>query len=113
SGMLVVVSMQRSKLMARQSVIDNREIMEAALVGYQSQLSRIDEAIAGIRSRLGVRGPRPIVNPIGWMHTAPPKRKMSAAARKRIGAATRRRWQKYRKAKAQATAPAAKPKRKI
>ena len=38
---------------------------------------------------------------------------MSAAARKRIGEATRKRWAAFRAAKARKQAPAQKPKRKI
>src|SRR5205809_432621 len=109
----MVVSRQRSKLMPRQSLLGDREIMEAALVGYQSQLSRIDEAIGGIRSQLGVRGPgRPVASTDGTK-PASTRRKMSAAARKRIGEATRKRWAAFRAGKAEAEKPAQKPKRKM
>src|SRR5262245_13809979 len=106
----MIVSMQRSRLMVRQSVIDNREIMEAALVGYQSQLSRINEAIAGIRSRLGIRGPRPIVTSTDGRQPTPTKSKMSAAARHRIALAQKKRWAAARAEKAEAAKPAARPK---
>jgi hypothetical protein len=99
--------------MAREAVIGDREIYEAALIGLQSQLSKIDEAMSGIRSRLGIRSPRRPVTSTDGIETIRTKRKMTAAARKRISEATRKRWMAFRKAKAQAEAPAAKPKRKM
>ena len=101
------------KSMAKESVMSDQEILEAALVGFQSQLSRIDEAIAGIRSRLGIRGPRLLAMTTDGIQPTPTKRKMSAAARRRMGEATRRRWMAYRKQKAEAAKPAEKPKRKL
>ena len=99
--------------MAKESVMSDQEILEAALVTYQSQLTRIDEAIAGIRSRLGIRGLRRLAMTTDGMQPAPTKLKMSAAARRRIGEATRKRWMAYRKQKAEAEKPAEKPKWKL
>jgi len=94
-------------------MMDDREICEIAMLGYQSQLNRIDQAIAGIRSRLGIRGPRQAAASTDGAQTTPKKKRMSAAARKRIGEATRLRWIAFRKQKAEAERPAAKPKRKL
>ena len=99
--------------MAKQSLISDRQILEVALIGLQSQLSGIDEAISGIRSRLGHRGPgRPTASPDGAQQ-APKKRTMSATARKRIGEATRKRWAALRNQKAKVGQAAEKPKRKM
>jgi hypothetical protein len=99
--------------MPKQLLMADREILESALVGLQSELARVDTAMADIRARLGQRGPgRPPTSADG-ARPAPTKRRMSAAARKRISDATRRRWAAFRKAKAGKKAPAAKPKRKV
>jgi len=93
--------------------MNDREILEASLIGLELQLTRVGIAISGIRSQLGHRGPgRPAATTEG-AQPAPRKRRISAAARKRIGEATRRRWSEFRKAKAEAEKPAEKPKRKM
>ena len=102
--------------MARQSLIPDREILEAALAGLQSELNRIDTAMSDLRARLGQRGRgRPAASadaaPTGGRRG---RRRMSAAARKRIGEATRRRWAARREAQGgQTEAPKSKPKRKM
>jgi hypothetical protein len=50
--------------MARDTQRNDRDILEAALSGYQSELSRVTEAMSAVRSRLGIRGPR------RWVGTA-------------------------------------------
>src|SRR6476646_462272 len=98
--------------MPNHSPITDHEILEAALSGLQSQLQQINEKMGSIRSRLGIRGPRlPVVSTDG-AQAIPKKRTMSAAARKRIGEATRKRWAAFRAGKNEAAKPAAKPKRK-
>ena len=85
----------------------NTEILEAALAGLESQRQRIDEQIAAVRQMLGRRGPG---RPVAASADGPPtktvpvrkKRKMSAAARKRIAAAQKRRWADFRKQQAAA-----------
>ena len=91
----------------------NVEILTAAIEGFEAQRSRIDAQIAGIRQMLAVG------------HTGPDtpsepqkrKRKMSAAARKRIGDAQRKRWAESKKRSEsppeRATREAPKPKRKL
>ena len=97
--------------MPKQPPIGDREILEAALSGLQSELSRVDAAMSDLRGRLGRRPGRPPAS----AHGAEPRRgrrRMSAAARRRIGEATRKRWAAFRAAKA-GKAASAKLKRKI
>ena len=82
----------------------SHELLNAALEGFERQKTRIEEQITHIRSMLGIRKRgRPPKNPAAQESPEPPRkrRKMSAAARKRIGDATRKRWAALRKAKAQ------------
>ena len=67
-------------------------LLEAALIGYQLQRDRIDKAIAELRQRLGGQK-APAISSDGER----PQRKMSAAARKRIGAAQKKRWAEFHK----------------
>ena len=76
--------------------IDDREFLAAALVGYEQQRSQITERIAEIQRQLGGRPVRAAVPSTNG--TAPARRRtMSAAARKRIAEAQRKRWAAYRK----------------
>jgi ribonuclease E len=80
-----------------------------ALVGYEQEKIRIEAALANVRAQLGHDNPALTVAEA----VAPKKRRMSAAAKRRIGEATRKRWQAFRAAKAEAEKHAAKPKRKL
>ena len=75
------------------------DLLLAALVGYQHQRTEINAKIADIRKKLGGRSAQ---DGRGGGEVPGPfprkRRKMSAAARKRIGEAQRKRWQAYRKA---------------
>ena len=62
-------------------------LLEAALEGLEIHKQRIEEQIRQIRSLLGR-------NPDETDHK---RRDLSPAARKRIGAAQKRRWAEYRK----------------
>ena len=99
--------------MAKQSGI-NRDLLAMALLGYEAQKTWINAAIADIQAQLAHRGPgRPRV---ATDVAVPKKRTMSAAARKRIGAAQRKRWAAVKKTQAQgksAAKPAAPKKRKL
>jgi hypothetical protein len=67
------------------------EILTAALTGFEEQKKRIEAQIADLRQMLtgpSTDGAAP--------ETGKPRRKMSAAARKRIGAAQRKRWDEAR-----------------
>src|SRR5258705_8451021 len=82
------------------------EILAAAIEGFEARKVRIDEQIAQVRQLLN--GDRPVVASTSEPQKQP-RRQMSAAARKRIGDAQRKRWA--------ATKPEAastvKPKRKL
>jgi hypothetical protein len=88
-------------------------ILEAALVGYQAELQKIQEKIAAIRRQLGGRVAAlvPAISSDG----SRPKRQMSAAAKRRIAEAQKKRWRKFHaQQKGQAaTAKKAAPKRKL
>ena len=75
------------------------EILTAALQGLEAQRARLDAHIAEVRRMLGDRAQQPVARA-----DAPrPKRKMSAAGRKRIAAAQKERWAEYHRQKAEAT----------
>jgi hypothetical protein len=80
----------------------SHEMLTAALEGLELQKTRVEEQIGHVRSMLGIkkRG-RPPKNAASQEAPKPARnrRKMSAAARKRIGDATRKRWAALRKAK--------------
>ena len=75
--------------------VPETEILQAALAGLQQSLAVVEEKIAAIRRKLGVRSgnhfaPAPAA-------AAPRKRGLSASARRRIAAAQKKRWAAYRK----------------
>jgi hypothetical protein len=87
------------------------EIINAAIVGFEQQKLHIDAQIAELRAMLDGGRTEPVATP------EVPKgkrRKMSAAARKRIGDAQRKRWAE---SKGQSGSPSktgtAKPQRKL
>jgi hypothetical protein len=87
------------------------EILNAAIEGFESQKRRIDARIAEIRQMLDGGGVEPAAAP-----EAPKagRRKMSAAARKRIGDAQRKRWAESKgRSGSQPEVTAVKPKRKL
>jgi hypothetical protein len=87
------------------------EILNAALIGFEEQKKRIDDQIAEIRQMLAGRPNKPVTT------SEPPRqkeRKLSAAARKRIGDAQRKRWAESKGQSGSPSSPAtAKPKRKL
>ena len=77
------------------SAIPNQELLQAALEGLEIQKQRLQDQIQRVQSLLGKRRGRPAAEP-----AAPGKRKrrrLSAAGRKRIAEAQRRRWAEQRK----------------
>jgi hypothetical protein len=72
---------------------DDPLVLEAALEGLELQKKRIEAQMAEIRIRLGKRA-------IAGAAIEPRKRDLSAEARKRIGAAQKKRWAEYRKVNA-------------
>ena len=72
----------------------DRTVLEMALIGLRAEATRIDQAMAAVRKRLGVRGS---AAPAG-MHGTASKRVLSPQARRRIAAAQKARWAKFRAA---------------
>jgi hypothetical protein len=68
--------------------------LEMALVGYEAELQKIEGAMAAIRKQLGVRGSGARVMPAGG-NGAKAKHQMSAAGRKHIADAQKKRWAAY------------------
>jgi hypothetical protein len=92
--------------------LDN-EILAAAIEGLEAQKKRIDAQIAEVRQLLHGGGAEPAATP-----EAPRKRRtMSAAGRKRVAEAQRKRWAAIRKQSGATPEPAKheaqKPKRKL
>ena len=85
------------------------EIINAAVEGFEQQKRRIDVQIAELRAML-------TGTPTEAAAPEVPKgkrRKMSAAARKRIGDAQRKRWAESKKTSSPVAPEAPKPKRKL
>jgi len=80
------------------------EILSAAIEGFEAQKARIDARILEIRSRLGGKPE----DPVDPSQTDLPKRKVSAAARRRMAKAQKLRWKKIKQGPAQPAAEAKK-----
>jgi hypothetical protein len=85
-----------------------REVINAAIDGFEFQKRRIDSQIAELRQLLN--GDR--TEAAAGADSSAPKRKISAAARRRMAAAQKARWAKIRAA-SEPTAKPAKQKRKL
>ena len=82
------------------------EIINAAIVGFEEQQRRLDEQIAELRSLLpGATSPSQPANGT--------RRTMSAAGRKAIAAAQRKRWAANKAEPNRVPTKTAKPKRKL
>jgi len=86
------------------------EILHAAIEGLESQKQRIDAQIAELRQMLTGTPTGTAATPEGPKGK---RRKMSAAARKRIGDAQRKRWAESKKTSSPVAPEAPKPKRKL
>jgi len=86
--------------MARHSNLDDTATLQMALVGYQIEKQKIEETIHAIQAKL--KGKRIPLSSDGAPAPAPAKRVLSAAARKRIAMAQKKRWAEHRKRAAQA-----------
>jgi hypothetical protein len=74
--------------------LEENAFLAAALEGLELQKARIEAQIAEVRSMLGGKKSK---TPDAAVAVAPAKRrKLSPAARKRIGIAQKRRWAKFR-----------------
>ncbi len=69
---------------------EDRAMLEMALIGYRHEREKIDTTIRELKDRL--KG-----NQAGTAKATGGKRVMSAAARKRIAAAQKKRWAERRK----------------
>jgi hypothetical protein len=78
---------------------DNTSLLEAALVGYQSELARITAAIADLQKRMGKRGDGHVPGPFLKAPAARQRHRISAEGRARIAEAQRKRWAAAKKAK--------------
>ena len=86
------------------------EIIAAAIDGYQLQKARIETRIAELRAMLNGGSTEPAVTP---EPTKRKRRKMSAAGRKAIAEAQRKRWAASKKATEPTPTEAPKRKRKL
>jgi len=85
----------------------NSDILAAALIGFEVQKAQIDTKIAAIRSLLdgGAK------TATAASDSGKPKRRVSAAARRRMAKAQKLRWKKLKHAGGSAQTEAAMPKR--
>jgi hypothetical protein len=84
---------------------NDNEILEAALIGYQHMRDEVERKIAELRGRIGAQ-PASRQMPSGAIPGKPaPKRILSAAARRRIAMAQKRRWAAYKKEHGTKAAP--------
>src|ERR1017187_6237408 len=109
--MVVTYNVNRAILILMPTHKLTAEIINAAIEGFEQQKLRIDAQIAELRAVLTGTPTEPAA-------TAPeaPKgkrRKMSAAARKRIGDAQRKRWAESKKTSSPIAPEAPKPKRRL
>ena len=86
------------------------EIITAAVEGFEQQKLRIDAQIAELRQMLTGTPTETAATP---EPTKPKRRNMSAAARKRIGDAQRKRWAASKKTSSPVAPEAPKPKREL
>jgi hypothetical protein len=86
------------------------EIILAAISGFEAQKSQIDSQIAELRSMLD--GGSRTIQSTAPSETAKPRKKFSAAARKKMALAQKARWTKLKEAAAPKEAEAVKPKKK-
>ena len=75
----------------------DRELLEAALAGYQQQLSQLQEKMAELRERIGGTGGREAA-PARAGGRKKKRSTLSPEARERIAAAQRKRWAAQKKA---------------
>jgi len=80
-------------------MITDKEILQAALLGYEAERRRIEDAIIEIQNRMGGGGgvPPPFKGKAAPKTKKSKKRVMSAEARARIAEAQKKRWAAYHK----------------
>ena len=72
-------------------------LLRMALIGYEAKRQEILQKMVDLQKQIGSSGGASIAQGI----EGKPKRKLSAAARKRIAAAQKKRWKEFRAKKAQ------------
>src|SRR6266851_1702008 len=90
--------------MPRATPVVDKGILNAAREGLELQKQRIDQQITQVRAMLGIRPrgrPRKSAPPAPAFSPQPASRRgtMSAAGRRRIALAQKKRWAAYKKAK--------------
>jgi hypothetical protein len=83
------------------------DILSAALVGFEVQKNRIDAKIAELKQQLNGHSA-----PAATIEEVNPKKKRSAAVRRRMALAQKARWEKLKQKSEPAPAVAAKPKKR-
>lgn len=92
----------RGELMAATRVANEVSVLQMALIGYQVERQKIEAHINEIQSQL--KGTRILhANGNSARTSGGTRRDLSAAARRRIALAQKKRWAAYRKAKAAKT----------
>jgi len=79
--------------MAKGSALNDTDTLQMALVGYQIEKDKIEEKIRSIQAQLKEQRTPASSNSA----PASPKRILSAAARRRIARAQKKRWAEHRK----------------
>jgi hypothetical protein len=83
------------------TMIKDRDILEAAILGYQAQIGQIEGKIVGIKAQLAGASPSPsAVKGGGGGVPTPfnkPRKKLSAKARKAMAAGQKKRWAEWKK----------------
>jgi hypothetical protein len=93
--------------------MQDTEILEAALIGFRHLHAQVEEKIAALRSQIGATpASRQTLSPQAAEGSASKKRTMSAAARKRIALAQKKRWAAYKAEHGNASTPKSAPKAK-
>ncbi len=77
----------------------DKDILEAALIGYAQQLALIDAKIAELRSRLGAQEPSEDRTSEGSSKPRKRRKKFSAETRRKMAEAQQRRWAAARQGK--------------
>jgi hypothetical protein len=95
-----LLQFNENQSMVKSGRVDH-DVLAMALIGYEAQKATLDAAIAGIQAQLSRRAPSSGPDP-----QIPRKRTMSAAGKRRIAAAQRKRWTALRKAKQRTAATA-------
>jgi hypothetical protein len=86
--------------MAKMIVAPSSEILEAALLGLESQRQKLEVQIAQVRHLLGRRARKTSSGAVSAVAAqATSRRELSPDARKRIATAQKKRWAAFRKNK--------------